>query len=52
MVVVVVVVVVMVVVVGGIWVKFGWVLGVFPYVKPSKNLQEPPQEPPGTLRNP
>ena len=32
--------------------EFGWVLDVFPYVKPSKNLQEPPQDPPGTLRNP
>ena len=32
--------------------EFGWVLGVFPYVKPSKNLQEPPQETSGTLRNP
>ena len=28
------------------------VLGVFPYVKPCRNLQEPSQEPPGTLRNP
>ena len=32
--------------------EFGWVLGVFPYVKPSKNLREPPQEAPGTLRDP
>ena len=28
---------------GPIWVEFGWVLGVFLYVKPSKNLQEPSQ---------
>ena len=33
-------------------IEFGWVWGLFPYVKPPKNLQEPSQEPPGTLRAP